>query len=69
MQIAILTFDGFNELDSFVALSLLNRVHGWRATPPLEATTEPRVATCSFSRRGRCAHRREGVGIPQFRCR
>ena len=32
MQIAILTFDGFNELDSFVALSLLNRVHGWRAT-------------------------------------
>ena len=32
-------------------------------TPPLEATTEPRVATCAFSRRGRCAHRREGVGI------
>ena len=31
MQIAILTFDGFNEQDSFVALSLLNRVKGWRA--------------------------------------
>ncbi|WP_370176156.1 DJ-1/PfpI family protein [Sphingobium abikonense] len=31
MQIAILSFDGFNELDSFVALSLLNRVPGWHA--------------------------------------
>jgi transcriptional regulator GlxA family with amidase domain len=31
MRIAILTFDGFNELDSFIALGLLNRVTGWRA--------------------------------------
>jgi len=31
MRVAILTFDGFNELDSFVALALLNRVAGWRA--------------------------------------
>lgn len=31
MRIAILSFDGFNELDSFVALALLNRVKGWRA--------------------------------------
>jgi len=31
MRIAVLTFDGFNELDSFVALALLNRVRGWRA--------------------------------------
>ena len=31
MRIAILSFDGFNELDSFVALALLNRVPGWRA--------------------------------------
>lgn len=31
MKAAILTFDGFNELDSFVALALLNRVPGWRA--------------------------------------
>ncbi|ETI63807.1 DJ-1/PfpI family protein [Sphingobium sp. C100] len=31
MRIAILTFDGFNEMDSFVALALLNRVKGWRA--------------------------------------
>lgn len=26
MQVAILTFDGFNEIDSFVALNILNRV-------------------------------------------
>lgn len=33
MQIAILTFDGFNEIDSFVAASILNRVKrpGWKA--------------------------------------
>jgi len=33
MRIAILTFDGFNEIDSFVALNILNRVKqpGWRA--------------------------------------
>ncbi|MDP9877001.1 transcriptional regulator GlxA family with amidase domain [Variovorax boronicumulans] len=34
MHIAILTFDGFNELDSLVALGVLNRVKkpGWRVT-------------------------------------
>ena len=26
MQIAIVTFDGFNELDSFIASAMLNRV-------------------------------------------
>ena len=33
MNIAIVTFDGFNELDSFIALGLLNRLKplGWRA--------------------------------------
>ena len=33
MHIAILTFDGFNELDSFIALGLLNRLGhaGWKA--------------------------------------
>ena len=33
MKIAILTFDGFNELDSFIALGMLNRLRhlGWRA--------------------------------------
>jgi transcriptional regulator GlxA family with amidase domain len=33
MQIAVLTFDGFNELDSFVAAGILNRLKakGWTA--------------------------------------
>ncbi len=33
MQIAVLTFDGFNELDSFVAAAILNRMkpQGWLA--------------------------------------
>lgn len=26
MQIAVLTFDGFNELDSFIAAGILNRL-------------------------------------------
>ena len=34
MHIAILTFQGFNELDSLVALGVLNRIKkpGWRVT-------------------------------------
>ncbi|MET3665404.1 DJ-1/PfpI family protein [Caulobacter sp. 1776] len=33
MRIAVLTFDGFNELDSFVAAAILNRLkgRGWKA--------------------------------------
>jgi transcriptional regulator GlxA family with amidase domain len=33
MQVAILTFDGFNELDSFIAAGILNRAasKGWKA--------------------------------------
>jgi len=33
MQIAVLTFDGFNELDSFIAATILNRLRpqGWGA--------------------------------------
>jgi transcriptional regulator GlxA family with amidase domain len=33
MRVAVLTFDGFNELDSFIALGLINRLGhlGWRA--------------------------------------
>jgi hypothetical protein len=33
MQIAVLTFDGFNEIDSFVAAHILNRLRpkGWKA--------------------------------------
>jgi hypothetical protein len=34
MHIAILTFDGFNELDSLIALGILNRIKkpGWRVS-------------------------------------
>ena len=44
MQIAVLTFDGFNELDSFVAFSILNRMKpkGWTAhitSPTAEVTS------------------------------
>jgi len=44
MHIAILTFDGFNEIDSFVALGILNRVRtpGWRvsiASPTARVTS------------------------------
>jgi transcriptional regulator GlxA family with amidase domain len=43
MKIAILTFDGFNEIDSIVAAHILNRVQlpGWKAeiTCPTETVT------------------------------
>src|ERR1700749_1764971 len=42
MHIAILTFQGYNELDSLIALGVLNRVRkpGWRVSI---ATPSPRV--------------------------
>lgn len=43
MRVAVVTFDGFNELDSFVAAHIINRVDlpGWRAeiTAPSEIIT------------------------------
>nr|AIA18644.1 Putative amidotransferase [uncultured bacterium] len=43
MKIAVVTFDGFNEIDSFVAAHILNRVAqaGWKAeiTAPTEFAT------------------------------
>jgi transcriptional regulator GlxA family with amidase domain len=43
MQIAVLTFDGFNELDSFIAAAILNRkrADGWKAhiTSPTDQVT------------------------------
>jgi transcriptional regulator GlxA family with amidase domain len=44
VQIAVLTFDGFNELDSFIAAAILNRVkrQGWKAhitSPSAEVTS------------------------------
>jgi transcriptional regulator GlxA family with amidase domain len=40
-HVAILTFDGFNELDSLVALGILNRIKrpGWRVTLSCPATS------------------------------
>lgn len=42
MHVAIFTFEGFNELDSFIALGILNRVRkpGWRVSI---ACPRPRV--------------------------
>ena len=41
MRVAIVTFDGFNELDSFIALGLLNRLsaQGWKAEITSPATS------------------------------
>jgi hypothetical protein len=43
MNIAILTFDGFNELDSFIAAGILNRLkgNGWNVqiTCPSDTAT------------------------------
>ena len=54
MQIAILTFDGFNELDSFVAAAILNRLrpHGWAAhiTSPTEQVTSMNGVTVERQR-------------------
>lgn len=49
MQIAVLTLDGFNELDSFVAAAILNRLRaqGWAAhiTAPTPRVTSMNGAT------------------------
>lgn len=55
MQIAVLTFDGFNELDSFVAAGILNRVKakGWAAhiTCPTPEVTSMNGVTIRRQRR------------------
>ncbi|WHO39663.1 DJ-1/PfpI family protein [Sphingobium sp. AP49] len=54
MQIAVLTFDGFNELDSFVAAAILNRMkpQGWAAhiTAPNETVTSMNGVTVQRQR-------------------
>ncbi|MFZ4284939.1 DJ-1/PfpI family protein [Variovorax sp. HJSM1_2] len=46
MHIAILTFEGFNELDSLIALGLLNRIKtpGWRVS-----IASPSARVCSMN--------------------
>lgn len=54
MQIAVLTFDGFNELDSFIAAGILNRMksQGWGAyiTSPTEQVTSMNGVTVTRQR-------------------
>lgn len=54
MQVAVLTFDGFNELDSFIAAAILNRqrAKGWRAliTSPLKSVTSMNGVTIEAQR-------------------
>ena len=54
MQIAVLTFDGFNELDSFIAAGILNRMKpkGWAAhiTSPTEQVTSMNGVTITRQR-------------------
>ena len=46
MRVAVLTFEGFNELDSFIALGLINRLYaqGWSA-----AITSPSAQVTSMN--------------------
>ncbi len=54
MKIAILTFDGFNEIDSIVAAHILNRlpIPGWKAeiTCPTETVTSMNGVTIAAQR-------------------
>ena len=54
MQIAILTFDGFNELDSFIASAILNQMKpkGWKAfiTCPSKVVTSMNGVTIHAER-------------------
>ncbi|MBG6116559.1 MULTISPECIES: DJ-1/PfpI family protein [unclassified Sphingobium] len=54
MQIAVLTFDGFNELDSFIASTILNRLRplGWNAwiTSPADEVTSMNGVTIRHQR-------------------
>jgi transcriptional regulator GlxA family with amidase domain len=54
VQIAVLTFDGFNELDSFIAAAILNRLRtkGWAAhiTSPTPEVTSMKGVTVQRQR-------------------
>lgn len=54
MQVAVLTFDGFNELDSFIAAAILNRLKGkgWKAhiTAPFAEVTSMNGVTVQRQR-------------------
>src|SRR5690349_9923893 len=61
MHIAILTFDGFNELDSLIALGVLNRIRkpAWRVTlccPQPEVTSMNGVTVRAQSKLDEARH-------------
>ena len=54
MRVAVLTFDGFNELDSFIASALFNRLReqGWQAQitcPSAQVTSMNGVRAVSYT--------------------
>lgn len=49
MHIAILTFDGFNELDSLIALGILNRVRAGGACDWRVSIASPTARVCSMN--------------------
>jgi len=67
MQIAILTFDGFNELDSFIASAILNRLKpkGWAAhiTSPTPEVTSLNGVTIKRQKPLAFAHEADAVLI------
>jgi transcriptional regulator GlxA family with amidase domain len=67
MQIAILTFDGFNELDSFIAAGILNRMRpkGWKAhiTAPTPRVTSMNGVSVEAERALEFAGRADAVII------
>jgi transcriptional regulator GlxA family with amidase domain len=67
VQIAVLTFDGFNELDSFIAAAILNRVKakGWKAhiTSPTSEVTSMNGITVRRQQPLEFAHEADAVII------
>ena len=45
MKVAVLTFEGFNELDSFIASAMLNRVSRIKALITCPARSSSRAST------------------------
>lgn len=67
MQVAVLTFDGFNELDSFVAAAILNRMQpkGWAAfiTAPHQHVTSMNGVTVERQKPMAFTHEADAVII------
>ena len=65
MRVAILTFDGFNELDSFIPLGLMNRLaaQGWKAeiTSPTAQVTSMNGVTVQAQQPLEFANRADAV--------